>query len=129
MKASINNVKKQSAFSAITGIIIVVLIIIILAVPIYFQVESIRNTQKSVNYIEGFVKSIYKDKSIVLNNNTIEIWNITITEKRPLEIDVTYKILFNESSIPLVGDYIKLYYTSYNYNDWNYLVVSSVIYV
>ena len=104
------------AYSAVAGVTTIVIFTIILAGVTFVHVESIRENQENINYIQGIIKSIYTDFSIVIDNNTIDIWNVTIQKNNEINIDITYHIIFKISSVPNEGEYIRFYYTSYKYN-------------
>ena len=83
------------AFSAVAGVTTIVVFTIILAGVIFVHVESIRENQENINYIQGIIKSIYTDFSILVDNNKIDIWNVTIRNNDEMNLDVTYHIIFN----------------------------------
>ena len=117
------NKKKNIIFSAKTGVIIVVGLTIILAGIIFIHVESIRDNQERVIYVEGIVKSVYTDFSIIDNDTKIDIWNVTIQDITKDNIDITYHMIMKLSLVPEIGEFIRVYYLPYSYEKWNFLDV------
>jgi hypothetical protein len=114
--------------TGIIGVIAVTFIVIIIAALTYAHVESIREGQneKKDLFIEGFLVEIQQNQPITLNDKSVTVYTVTLSDPLDLENKTDYVMIFEDTYPPHPEIILKFYYESIKQNDVNYFWITHI---
>ena len=120
--------KKNAGISAVIGVIFVVAITVVVAVGVFSYVESLRKEQeeKMSLSLEGWVSNVYTNLTIPFENDSINVWYITLNENLSNNTGHTYQMIFDGVLPPSEGVKIRFFYDFYLHDDTKYFRVYNV---
>ena len=112
-------------FTGILGVIVITILVIIIASLTYIRVESLREEQMRIanQHVEGMVSVVNKTGSINYNEQTFDVWSITLTNGSASN---SYQMIFDETYPPQTGLNLQFYYDVINQDDTEYYLIKLI---
>ncbi len=114
--------------TGIIGVIAITFIVIIIAAFTYAHVESIREGQneKKDQFIEGFLVAVHQNEPIIIDDKSVIVYTVTLSEPMNLENKTDYFMIFEDTYPPHPEIILEFYYETIKQNNVNYFWITHI---